>query len=131
MVRWTPALRRHAALAWDERAREILGRTHRDVISRAATFLLLSDSRYRWLIHHVLSRAGYSPDGFVFPVSAAILRNVASYGEVLRSYSLPVMDLIRWEPTESGNVRVLNETADLYRYFDATAHAEFLYDRVE
>jgi hypothetical protein len=258
MVRWTPALRRHAALAWDERAREVLGRTHPDVISRAAAFLLLSDSRssfqiegerppldrvkrwgraigeaggvelsvtelerlqrvviggsrfvtiglreeggflgerdrhtrepipehisarsgdlpdlmrgvieyekralegmvepviagavmafgfvyihpfedgngriHRWLIHHVLSRAGYSPDGFVFPVSAAILRNVSSYEEVLQSYSSPALDLIRWEPTESGNVRVLNETAHLYRYFDATAHAEFLYDCVE
>lgn len=40
------------------------------------------------------------------------------------------MPLIQWEPTEAGNVRVLNETAELYRYFDATAHAEFLYDRV-
>ena len=26
-----------------------------------------------------------------------------------------------------GNVEVLNDTADYYRYFDATAHAEFLY----
>ena len=86
---------------------------------------------HRWLIHHVLSRAGYNPDGLVFPVSAAILRHVASYETVLRSYSLPLLDLIRWEPTESGNIRVLNETAHLYRYFDATAHAEFLYDCVE
>jgi len=258
MVRWTPALRRHAALAWDQRARQVLGRTHPDVISRAAAFLLLSDSRssfqiegerppfdrverwgraigeagevelsltelerlqrvvigesrfvtlglreeggfvgerdrltrepipehisarsddlsdlvrgvieyeqralegkvepviaaaavafgfayihpfedgngriHRWLIHHVLSRAGYNAGGLVFPVSAAILRHVASYQKVLQSHSLPLLDLIRWEPTESGNVRVLNETAHLYRYFDATAHAEFLYDRVE
>lgn len=28
-------------------------------------------------------------------------------------------------------VEVLNETADYYRYFDATAHAEFLYSCVE
>ena len=27
----------------------------------------------------------------------------------------------------SGNVQVKNETANYYRYFDATAHAEFLY----
>jgi hypothetical protein len=31
----------------------------------------------------------------------------------------------------SGNVEVLNETALFYRYFDATAHATFLYKCVE
>jgi hypothetical protein len=39
--------------------------------------------------------------------------------------------LIRWEPTEDRNVHVLNETADLYRFFDATPHAEFLFHCVE
>ena len=34
---------------------------------------------------------------------------------------------IEWKPTDSGNVEVLNDTADFYRYFDATQHAEFLY----
>ncbi len=29
------------------------------------------------------------------------------------------------------NVRVLNDTADFYRYFDATLHVEFLYSCVE
>ena len=31
----------------------------------------------------------------------------------------------------SGNVRVLNDTADYYRFFDATPHAEFLYACVQ
>jgi hypothetical protein len=35
--------------------------------------------------------------------------------------------IIEWEPTAEGNVRVLNETADFYRFFDATPQAEFLY----
>jgi hypothetical protein len=39
--------------------------------------------------------------------------------------------LIEWEPTATGNVRVLNDTSLYYRYFDATAHAEFLYECVE
>jgi hypothetical protein len=39
--------------------------------------------------------------------------------------------MIEWEPTPDGNVRVLNETADFYRFFDATPHAEFLYECVE
>jgi len=38
---------------------------------------------------------------------------------------------IDWHPTADGNVDVLNDTADYYRYFDATAHAEFLVECVE
>jgi hypothetical protein len=39
--------------------------------------------------------------------------------------------VIPWEPTERGNVHVAADTADFYRYFDATPHAEFLYGCVE
>jgi hypothetical protein len=37
------------------------------------------------------------------------------------------MPFIEWRPTPERNVEVLNETADLYRYFDCTGEAEFLY----
>jgi hypothetical protein len=40
------------------------------------------------------------------------------------------MTYIEWRTTPGRNVEVLNDTADLYRYFDATAAAEFLYDCV-
>jgi Fic family protein len=86
---------------------------------------------HRWLIHHTLAAAGYNPPGVVFPVSAAIYRNIASYKSILESYSRPLLDLIEWRPTPAGNVRVLNGTANYYRFFDATAHAEFLYRCVE
>ncbi len=86
---------------------------------------------HRWLIHHVLATAGFSPPGIVFPVSAAILRHIAEYRCVLESYSRPLLSCIEWRPTEQGNVDVLNETADFYRYFDATDHATFLYNRVQ
>jgi Fic family protein len=86
---------------------------------------------HRWLIHHTLAIAGYNPPGVVFPVSAAIYRDIARYKSVLESYSRPLLGLIEWEPTAAGNVRVLNETGDYYRYFDATAHTEFLYECVE
>jgi hypothetical protein len=257
LVRWTAPLRRAARLVLNERAREVIGRTHPDVVTRAAAFLLLSDSRssftiegerpprervarwgdaiaaagtvtlsgdelvrlqsvlvddrfvqlgprseggfvgehdrlsgepipdhisaraedlqslvegliaydcraaegnedpvvaaaalafgfvyiqpfedgngriHRWLVHHVLARAGFSPPGLVFPVSAAILRDITTYKRVLESYSRPLLPFIEWEPTEHNNVRVLNDTADYYRYFDATMHAEFLYRCVE
>jgi hypothetical protein len=85
---------------------------------------------HRWLIHHILASAGYNPPGVVFPVSAAILRDIDSYLRVLESYSQPLLERIDWRPTEENNVEVLNDTADWYRYFDATAHAEFLYQCV-
>jgi Fic family protein len=82
---------------------------------------------HRWLIHHVLAASHYNPPGIVFPVSAAILRRLIEYRAVLESYSGALLPFIEWRPTSENNVEVLNETGDLYRYFDATAHAEFLY----
>jgi len=86
---------------------------------------------HRWLIHHVLASADYNPPGVVFPVSAAILRNIQSYRQVLESHSRPLLDCIDWRAVPNGNIEVLNDTGDYYRYFDATAHAEFLYRCVE
>src|SRR5438876_1413721 len=258
MIRWTPALRAAVAKGLDARAREIIGRTRKDLVTRAAAFLLLSDSKssfaiegerpsnvraarwaraiaeadvrpitieelerlqrvvigdarfvklglrdeggfvgthdrdtqepipdhisarpqdlrdllsgiieydgrsltggvdpvsaaaaiafgfvyvhpfadgngrlHRWLIHHVLATAGYNPLGVVFPISAAILRKIDEYRTVLESYSVAMLPLIEWRATPDHNVEILNETADYYRYFDATAQAEFLYSCVE
>lgn len=86
---------------------------------------------HRWLIHHVLAAATYNPPGLVFPISAAILRHLTDYRAVLESYSAPLLPFIEWQPTSDHNVEVLNETADYYRYFDATVQAEFLYRCVD
>jgi Fic/DOC family len=86
---------------------------------------------HRYLIHHVLAQRGFNPPGVVFPVSAAILEQIDEYREVLESYSRRLLPLIEWEPTPEFNVRVLNDTGDFYRFFDATPHAEFLYACVQ
>jgi hypothetical protein len=86
---------------------------------------------HRWLIHHVLASGGYNPPGIVFPISAAILRQIDEYRRVLQSYASELLPLIEWRPTADGNVEVLGDTSDYYRYFDATVHAEFLYGCVE
>ena len=85
---------------------------------------------HRYLIHHVLAARGFNPPGVVFPVSAAILDRIDEYRKVLESYSQRLLPLIKWKPTKDGNVEVLNDTVDFYRYFDATPHAEFLYSCV-
>jgi hypothetical protein len=86
---------------------------------------------HRWLIHHVLGVSGYSSPGVVFPISAAILREIEQYKRVLESRSCLVLPLIEWEETAAHNVQVRNDTASFYRYFDATRHVEFLYRCVE
>jgi hypothetical protein len=86
---------------------------------------------HRYLIHHVLAERGFNPPGVVFPVSAAILDRIDDYRAVLESYSARLLPYVQWEPTERFNVRVLNDTGDFYRYFDATPHAEFLYECVQ
>jgi hypothetical protein len=74
---------------------------------------------------------GFNPKGLVFPVSAVILRLIDDYRRNLESYSRPLLPLIEWEATPDGNVRVLNDTGDFYRFFDATPHAEFLYQCIQ
>lgn len=86
---------------------------------------------HRYVIHHVLAKKEFAPKGLIFPVSAVILDRIDEYREVLESYSKPRLDFIEWEATQDGNVEVLNDTIDLYRYFDATKQAEFLYECVE
>ncbi len=85
---------------------------------------------HRFLIHHILARRGFSPPGVIFPVSAAILRDRRSYDDVLATFSRPLFDFIEWQWTADQQITVGNATSDLYRYFDATAFAEYLYDRV-
>ncbi len=82
---------------------------------------------HRYLIHHVLAERGFNPPGLVFPVSAVMLDEIDRYREVLEDYSRRLLPAIEWEPTAQGNVRVLDDTGDFYRFFDATPQAEFLY----
>ena len=86
---------------------------------------------HRYLIHHTLSRKRFTKQGVIFPISASILDHIDDYRSTLESYSHPLLDFISWKETAKHNVKVLNDTIDLYRYFDATRQAEFLYDCVD
>lgn len=86
---------------------------------------------HRYMIHHILTRMGYTKRGMIFPVSAAILNRIDKYQEILEIYSSQRIDLIEWEPTIDHNVKILNDTIDLYRYYDLTTQVEFLYECVE
>jgi len=82
---------------------------------------------HRCLIHHVLAERKFAPPGMVFSVSPVMLERIEAYRDTLRAHSGPLMNFIDWRPTPERNVEVLNDTADLYRYFDCTEAAEFLY----
>ncbi|MFH1831167.1 MAG: Fic family protein [bacterium] len=85
---------------------------------------------HRYLIHHVLAETGFIPKKIVLPFSAVILEHIDEYKKTLEAYSQESLKCIIWSPTDLGNIEVLNQTIDLYRYFDATGQAEFLYDCV-
>src|SRR6185312_2882931 len=82
---------------------------------------------HRCLIHHVLAERKFTPPGMVFPVSSVMLDRIDDYRTALQAHSGPLMPFIEWRSTPERNVEVLNDTADLYRYFDCTEAAEFLY----
>lgn len=85
---------------------------------------------HRYLMHHVLLRKSFVSKGIIFPISAIILEQINEYRQVLESFALPRLDLIEWKPTPDDNIEVLNDTIDMYRYFDATKQVEFLYSCV-
>ncbi len=86
---------------------------------------------HRCLIHHVLAERKFTPSGMVFPVSSVMLDRIEGYQDVLQSHSGPLMDFIEWRTTVDRNIEVKNNTVDLYRYYDCTDVAEFLYSCVQ
>ncbi len=85
---------------------------------------------HRYLIHYALHRRKFTPPEVIFPVSAAILRQRHLYDAALEAFSKPALAAADWDFTPDQSLVVQNDTRDLYRFFDATPQAEFLYDRL-
>ena len=86
---------------------------------------------HRYMIHHILAKNNFTPQGIIFPVSASILNHIVDYRKLLERYSHGILPFIEWKVTDDNNVKILNETADYYKYYDATAQAEFLFVCIE
>ncbi len=82
---------------------------------------------HRFLIHHQLSCSEFAPPTLIFPVSAVMLRERVGYDRVLESYSKAILPFIEFTLDSQGVMTVENETSSLYRYWDATRFAEYLY----
>ncbi len=130
---------RSLMLAWLETATR-LSMANVDPIIHAAVlsfsfvflhpFLDGNGRMHRLLIHHVLSRRGFTPPGLIFPVSAVIVRKAREYDDCLEAFSKPVMDLVDYEMDDDGRVTVGEDTSPLYRFPDLTRCAEQLYSWV-
>jgi Fic family protein len=81
---------------------------------------------HRFLIHNILARRSFTPEGIMFPISASILKHTAEYDASLEAFSQPLMTLIEYSLDEDGRMTVHNETARWYAYIDLTAQAEAL-----
>lgn len=81
---------------------------------------------HRFLIHHVLARRKFGPEGIVFPVSAVMLNRPKDYDASLEAFSVPLKERSEYTLTELNDMTVTNETLDHFRYIDCTVMAEAL-----
>ncbi|MBC8372266.1 MAG: Fic family protein [Planctomycetes bacterium] len=86
---------------------------------------------HRFLIHNILASRGFTPEGLMFPVSAAMLKNPGQYDASLEAFSKPLMPLVEYELDDEGRMTVLNDTARWYRFIDMTPQAEALFAFIE
>jgi len=82
---------------------------------------------HRFLIHNILARQGFTPEGVMFPVSASMLKNPAGYDGSLEAFSRQIMPLVEYSLDEEGLMIVHNDTDRWYRYIDMTPQAEALF----
>ena len=119
--------------------RRNLGAVHPVVLAAVAAFGFVyvhpfqdgNGRLHRWLIHYVLARTGFTPEGLIFPVSAVMLARRADYDRCLERVSTPLLSVLDWRLRPDGSLVVEGETADFYRYFDATRAAESLFEWIE
>ncbi len=86
---------------------------------------------HRFLIHNILSRLGFTPQGAIFPVSAAMLKRLDAYDASLEAFSKPLMKVTDWSLDDEGELTVHNDTKVWYRFMDLTTQAEALFGFIE
>jgi Fic family protein len=86
---------------------------------------------HRFLIHNILARRGFTPEGVMFPISASMLKNPANYDASLEAFSRQLMPLLEYSLDEDSRMTVHNDTALWYRYIDMTSQAEALFRFIE
>lgn len=87
---------------------------------------------HRFLIHDILVHEGIVPDGLIIPVSAHMLNHLKDYDHILEKYSRPLMQRIRYEKKENGEISITNtaEVAGYFRYPDLTDQCIYLLETI-
>ena len=86
---------------------------------------------HRFLIHNILFLKNAVPEGLMFPVSAAMLKNPDLYDYALEAFSRPLLSLLKFDLDDLGKMTVKGETGNFYRYIDMTVQAETLFEFVK
>ncbi len=86
---------------------------------------------HRLLIHNILSRRGFAPEGVIFPVSAVMLKTAPAYDASLEAFSRPLLGLVEYSLDDQGRMTVHNDAGVWYRYPDMTTQVESLFRFVE
>jgi len=86
---------------------------------------------HRFLIHNILAKRRFTPEGLIFPISATMLRKIKEYDKLLEHFSEPLRPLLDYELDSDGRMEVKNETAVHYKYIDMTAITERLFGFIQ
>ncbi len=83
---------------------------------------------HRFLIHDILVYDGVVPQGLIIPVSAHMLNNIKEYDAILEKYSKPLIQRIRYEKTEEGEIKITNQdrVESYFRFPDLTNQCIYL-----
>lgn len=83
---------------------------------------------HRFLIHDVLVQDGIVPKGLIIPVSAHMLNYMAEYDSILEQYSKPLMQRIKFNKEDLGEIEVTNlqDVDGYFRYPDLTEQCIYL-----
>lgn len=86
---------------------------------------------HRFLIHNILARSGFSPQGIILPVSAAMLNSPVEYDASLEAFSQSLMSLVEYTLDDTGRMTAKNNFSRYYSYMDMTLQAEALFHFIE
>lgn len=86
---------------------------------------------HRFLIHYILSKQKFTPEGIIFPISAVMLQNMREYDNILEYFSRPLMNELKYHLDEEGELTVKSESLSYYKYIDYTKACEYLFDCVD
>ncbi len=86
---------------------------------------------HRLLLHHVLALRAYFPPRLVVPISAVLLADPGGYDRALEGVSKRILPLVDYKLDADGELTILNDTDDLYRYPELTAVCEATFEWLE